>query len=419
MEKNKSILCIVDKAYPNSNANTNCMELFMNEFIKNGYSVDYLSCRETIDDEYVYKKDNSVFVKYDTYTLRLIKKYQKVCKAKSFDKLSTLFNKAFRVLRTLHDNFSSIEKGFSINKKEMNQIIDLLQKHGKTNYDYIISSCQPITMHIIAEQLLNVYKNAKWFPVFLDPFVYNYCTRATSVKTRKKVAEKYFAKATKIFTAVGIVQENERRGYKPSFSNKIVEFSLPSLVDRTVKSQLNDENIKLTYAGIFYKKIRNPKEMLKILSQLGDEFEVDLMSQQCKNEIDEIKKQNPNFKLNDLGFLPREECLKKLQTSNVLINLGNTITNQTPSKVFEYIGTGKPVVNFYFDDNDTSLFYFKKYPLCFNINLNNYDNSVISELKEFCQKNKNTQLSFKEATKNLGDYTQDKVVKQIYSEIVD
>lgn len=418
MEKNKNILCIVDKSYPDSNANTNCMELFMKQFIDKGFSVDYLSCREKIDDEYIYKKDNSNYFKYDTYSLRLVNKYKKLCKAKRFDDLSVLMNKTFRILRTVRDYFSDVEKGISIDKKSLNQIIDILKKNGKPHYDYIISSCQPVYMHIIAEKLLAVYPDAKWFAVFLDPFVYNFCTRATSVNLRKKVAEKYFSKATKIFTTIGIVQENTRRGYSPSFSDKIIEFSLPSLVDRTCKKQLNKNNIKMTYAGIFYNKIRNPKEMFKVLSLLGDEFEIDLMSQQCQDEINQAKQNNPNFKLNALGFLPREECLNKLQTSNILINLGNTITNQTPSKVFEYIGMGKPVVNFYFDENDTSLYYFKKYPLCFNLNLNNYTAKDVEELKQFCILNKDKQISFEEATVNLKDCISDNVCKMIYDEII-
>ena len=52
MEKNKSILCIVDKAYPNSNANTNCMELFMKKFIDKGTPliIAEFGCVGVVDD---------------------------------------------------------------------------------------------------------------------------------------------------------------------------------------------------------------------------------------------------------------------------------------------------------------------------------------------------------------------------------
>ena len=42
------------------------------------------------------------------------------------------------------------------------------------------------------------------------------------------------------------------------------------------------------------------------------------------------------------------QAAKNLQLSaDFLLNIGNIVTNQLPSKVLEYISTGKPVINFY------------------------------------------------------------------------
>ena len=53
--------------------------------------------------------------------------------------------------------------------------------------------------------------------------------------------------------------------------------------------------------------------------------------------------------------------------ADFLINIDNTNMTQVPSKLFEYISTGKPIINFYFNDKSPSLVYLQRYPLCLNI----------------------------------------------------
>ena len=75
------------------------------------------------------------------------------------------------------------------------------------------------------------------------------------------------------------------------------------------------------------------------------------------------KKENVSWYHN----LPLAECLGIMCHADILINLGNKSTNQTPSKVFDYIGTGNPIVNFHSLPDDTSKFYLEKYPMKLNI----------------------------------------------------
>ena len=116
--------------------------------------------------------------------------------------------------------------------------------------------------------------------------------------------------------------------------------------------------------------------------------------------------------------MTHDKCVEALSKSNILINVGNTITNQLPSKVFEYISMGKPIINFYFDEEDMGLKIFKQYELAFNINVNNYTAQDIDELIEFCKNNRNSHLDFEEATKNLVEYRVDSIAKKMYDAII-
>ena len=46
-----------------------------------------------------------------------------------------------------------------------------------------------------------------------------------------------------------------------------------------------------------------------------------------------------------VGKVTKEKALQYLWQADVLVNIGNRVENMLPSKVLEYISTGKPVLN--------------------------------------------------------------------------
>lgn len=437
MELNKKILCIISRQFPGGNANSICMDILLEKFKENGCHIDYLCAKNNVYDKDISCYEYGNIIKYDTYKTRFVKKIRRIVKTDEFDKIPFL-------LRKISSFFNSVKrkifrsKYIGIESENLRNIIKLVQK-TRNNYDIIISVCSPIDSHIIASKLLNIYKNAKWYPVYFDPFIRYSLYSKIGTKSRLKFSEKLLENSEKIFLVKGIMEEHKRYLYNPPFENKVVEIHLPNLMDRTCdKIEANDnqkckiknqsesivnekkEKITMAYAGIFYKKIRNPKKMIKVLSEISeDDYQLIFMSKYCENEFKKQQKINPKFNPKMLGIVDREKCLKILNNADILINLGNFVINQTPSKVFEYIGMGKPIINFYFDENDTSLFYLKKYPLCFNFNLNNYTKETINALSHFCKQNKNKQLTFKESIKDLEDITADKISNMFYGEIVE
>lgn len=411
MAERKKILCLVDAYYPDCSANLICVDALIKNF-KKDYEIDFLAFAHDLCTPLISQNDNGTIIRVSTRKTRFLKKHYKLFKAQRWMELNTILRKTVSFTHIIADHLSRKNHDY-----DMNEIYESLSKTGK-NYDIIISVCQPFCLHQIANNLLKKYSGAKWYPIFLDPQVYNYCLPESKAELRKKEVCDCLEKATKVFMVKGIKEENDRRGFNPEYHKKVVEICLPNLKDYTSNCLPNkSEAISLAYAGIFYKHIRNPKEMFKILDEIGDGFEFNLMSKSCNKIINRFVKKAKNLKINNLGYLQREECLKVLSSSDILINLGNTMPNQTPSKVFEYIGMGKPIINFYFNDNDTSLFYFKKYPLCFNINVNSYSQKDIDELRDFCLKSKNKFLTYEDATKNLIENRSEVVCKKFFDEV--
>ena len=371
----KKILCLVDWYYPESNTSTVCMDTLL-EKLKQTYIVDFLAFKIKKESQSVTSYEHGKIYKL---TLPQIKKLLKY-------------------------NFQS----------KKNALFDEI---ASNDYDIVISTCQPFVLNVLAEHILPCYKHAKWYPVFLDPHVYNYCAPLRTAKKREKRVSANLEKAEKIFMVKGIKEENEKRGFFPDYHKKVIEISLPNLMDLTgMQIRNKNKKIVMTFAGAVYRKIRNPRKMFEILNQLGEDFEINIMSKYCTGLTNKCIRKTKNVKVNNLGYLKREECLNVLFHSNILINLGNSIPNQTPSKVLEYIGTGKPILNFYFIEDDTSLYYLKKYPLCCNVNVNTYTAEDIQRIKDFCRKNKDKLLTFEEATVNLKEDVSQVVCEKFYKE---
>lgn len=153
--------------------------------------------------------------------------------------------------------------------------------------------------------------------------------------------------------------------------------------------------------------------MLHILSNLPATMKIKILGTGCRDIVTEESKKFKQDQLILLGPVPHQECLEEIEKSNILINLGNTVTNQMPSKLFEYINLGKPILNFYFTKEDMCLKVFKKYPLAFNFNLNDYTQDDIDEMIKFIEDNKNSSLSYNDATKGLSQYKVSQVADKI------
>ena len=63
------------------------------------------------------------------------------------------------------------------------------------------------------------------------------------------------------------------------------------------------------------------------------------------------------------GLLPPEKAAALENEADILLSLGNAYDNQMPSKLFSYLGTGKPLLHLAVTDTDPTLPYLAKDPL--------------------------------------------------------
>ncbi len=126
-----------------------------------------------------------------------------------------------------------------------------------------------------------------------------------------------------------------------------LDFKGIKLADNLLSDQSNVP--VLTYAGNFYKDIRNPFEFLDYLVGLDVEFKFRVYMDMSNADNLEmigpyIKTLGDRLELNNL--LPRNECIYRMSESDFLLNILNTTAEQTPSKLIDYKLSKRPTLTY-------------------------------------------------------------------------
>ena len=332
------ILFLMSQYLPYGMANTICAIKYANALKAHNHKVDFVSITQKFTDVDYLDKDSKVYF-IDNYLTKLQKKYN----SEKLPKTAVFFAKIKTRIKSM---FCKNTKNFLVDFVDTKKLI----KIASDGYDAIVSVSEPLAIQNLAYKIKSKIKNIKWYPLFLDPLVYNYNSKEFGTKRIKNKAEKLLQKADKIFAVYGIKKENEKLKYLPNYHSKMVDIYLPSLVEPNVEiknldSGKNEKEIKMLYAGMFHEKVRNPKKMFDLLEKVkADNANFVCIGYGCEDAINAFAPKS--IKFNYLNKQPYSVVVNNILDSDILINLGNSVPNQMPSKVLEYISYGKPIINF-------------------------------------------------------------------------
>ena len=300
------------------------------------------------------------------------------------------------------------------NQKGLYEIKDhtkLIKKRCKkiiceNNIDTIISVSNPFENQEIAYELVKNNDNLRWFPYLMDSGRNN-----AVYKVSPKLEKKYFSRADKLFVVPALLNDKQ---FIDDFSDKIEVLDLPIVpVDIRPLQGHNRENIILVYAGKFYEQIRNPRKMFEFFEMLPSNFILKVFYGGCTDIVEEYREKLGD-RLQVSGYVSPEELNCIIEQSNIVVSLGNSVTNQVASKIYDMIAYGKPILNFYQREDDLSLQHLEKYPLCKNV-LYTQAETNREDVIAWCQENYDMCISYEEATCNMKEKRLDECVMRLHN----
>lgn len=290
----------------------------------------------------------------------------------------------------------------SAQRWEVNQYAKQLEELNKEiGVSVIFTVSNTVFPHLAALRFKKRHPNVKWLAFFYDPYSPHYIyykyklfKPIWKILNRKKEQEIYDS-------ADAVLLSSELYKFVPQHFRINPAKCYPLLYPlndlhftQSKEDAQSSATCKLFFAGMFYKKIRNPEFALSTLSKVsGIKFDMFVGKGECEDIIN--KYNTESFHREE--FVNHDRYLEMISNEyDVLVNVGNVSTLQAPSKMLELLSTGKPILNFYFA-KDSQYKMIEKYPLGLNIGF--HEEGAVEKVEHFCHEMKGNSIPYEEVEK--------------------
>lgn len=350
------ILFVLEDNFPESGA---CTSL-VNNIIHSGGMIDKVSLVDVlaVKNKYLSRKTekiNGVTV-YNCALLSKIPTWQYKCAIKQHPiKLSAI------VLRKLFTfrNTGLIEKAVD---KDNVKTIEKTIKDIKKKYDIIIAVMGRFDVAAAAVKHKKKNPDVKLIIYQVDPCSSNEMYSLSAREELKGKEKEIYNVSDKIITTPILFDESKEK-YSDEMINKIIPMEFPNVVPVDDGNREETSDIRCLFTGSIYGNFRDPKYTLKLF----DKAELPIGFEVIGSVKPEVKSEFTKHSVLYHGPKPLEETKAELAKADVLVNIGNDMLNQVPSKLFEYISYGKPIINICKNRNCPTIPYLEKYKYALNL----------------------------------------------------
>lgn len=259
---------------------------------------------------------------------------------------------------------------------------------GKNNIDIVIAVTMP---EFTMTALFNSDISCKKALYQLDPFYLHEFNNPKYIPYRKEFEYNCFKESCVVFTTDILKEKYSEIIDYSQFTDKIYAVDFPTLkapvITENCPIQLPQNKTNIVFCGYIDDKIRNPHIFLsaveKIIS-IDKNIAVHFVGNQDSRTLEDFVNRYPEnifrYSSIDNKYIPA-----LLDSADYLLNIGNTLRLQVPSKIYEYFASCKPIIHQELIDGCSCHRYMQKYPLAF---IMDSDFSDWEKLYEFICKNK-------------------------------
>ncbi|MGH8015918.1 MAG: hypothetical protein ACREBV_06985, partial [Candidatus Zixiibacteriota bacterium] len=247
-------------------------------------------------------------------------------------------------------------------------------------YSAVVSVSDPFSSHLAGEKVKQFKSEINWLVDIGDPFSFRHDNPTNNHTIYRKLNNRVEKRIFSFADCVTVTSENTRRKYAEVFGGLESKIHTVHPLWDKFNAGVNDDRIlsgkkkiKLVYVGTLYRSIRNPEYLLKlfeILASIPGHENVELHffggNDDCRS-IFETYHYLFGEKLFFHGLVSRTKVLRAMSEADILVNIGNNNPYQLPSKLVEYAGLAKPILNLYTIANDSSKEFLQEYPAILNI----------------------------------------------------
>lgn len=285
-----------------------------------------------------------------------------------------------------------------LQRRYVREIEALCQREA---FDWVVAVSAPhYPTFALAAANIPCKKAAYW----LDPYAGSpYYTGKKYLRRELRLYQKLDA-----FFITDLMAVQNKETALAAFEAKIVPLPFPNLIkhcpERTNSPQVakspqnnSDEIIKCVFVGSFYRAIRTPQHLLRLFAGLPEDITLTIAGGwEFGSDAGDFPAEAAALgsRLTLLGRLPLAEAYRQMCDADILVNLGNQNPNQVPSKLFDYLSTGLPVLNLCATKVCSSVPVLKRYPYALSVPEQAADAQTLGVVADFCRNMKDKRLPF-------------------------
>jgi hypothetical protein len=241
-------------------------------------------------------------------------------------------------------------------------------------HDAVVSVTPTFTGVVVGEAVRRASPGAKWLLDVGDPFSLQVAAAPNNARLygalNRRVERRVFAAAA----AISVTTPQTAARYAEAFPESAAKIRvIPPLLSVPAGAPApapfaDDGTIRFIYVGTLYRGLREPGYLLRLMEGLasaraGARFELHFYGDAhlFAAELEGWRTRLPGA-LHVHGSVPREAVAAAIEASSVLVNIGNRSEDQLPSKVVEYVASGRPILNIASGPHDLSTQFLAPYP---------------------------------------------------------
>lgn len=257
-------------------------------------------------------------------------------------------------------------------------------------------------------------------PLFLyqlDPWAQHVNVLRQDYETVLKRELAVFRRARHVFTTPALLAEYAHTAHS-AFLDKITAVEFPRLAPPAGGAQqvvaFDPTCCNLVYCGSLEDDVRDPSCALAVLAALarqGMALRVYFVGRSGSRVLTEYARQLPDVFIR-VAPQPAPVAQAIMQGADALLNIDNIVTNQVPSKLFDYICLGLPLVSTIKSPDSPALPYLKRYPLALALDEHAPQPALAAQLAAFLAENKGKRLPYDQVAERFAACTADYVAGQ-------
>lgn len=288
--------------------------------------------------------------------------------------------------------------------------------------DQLVPCSSPFEGAIACAEYVKQHPHVKLTPVIFDQFADSgtLCkTRFTRELKRKAnlAVEREVLESSD--SVLNVTWEEHARKYHPNCLGKLVHIEHPLLVrpKENMRPSSREERgrSRVIFAGSLSAGVRDPEIALNLFCRLGDVAHLDMyVMGPGRDLVRPVSLEHPDA-VSLFDAVPASEMTPLLAKADCLLSIGNTISDQKPSKVVEYMAMGKPILHICSIADDPVRGDVAAYPLGCVIEAGEDSVHACETIRAFLERTRGEEMTFDEVAELFCDENPEVAVERLLS----